>query len=111
MSILDDFPNAGYKTSTYGRSFNQKDSNKRSHSPPCPTCGSRKSIVVETRSEGEFVRRRRKCSERDSCQRWNTYESSINPKDFKAPDLTVLDKNRIIRSSEALQALVKSLNL
>ena len=111
MSIIDEFPNAGYKTSTYGRSGTHNKHPKGSLGPPCPTCGSGKSIIIETRLEKGIVRRRRKCSEYDSCVRWNTYESAINPIDFKYPELSTLDKNRIIRSSEALQALVKSLKL
>ena len=113
MSLEDEFPYAGYQRS---RSYGRGTSSTRkgpglTGGPPCPTCGSRNSTVVDSRVFDGGQRRRRKCNANSSCERWNTYETNVNPETLKKPELTVLDKNRIIRSAASLQALMKSLDL
>lgn len=113
MSLEDEFPFAGYrKSAAYGRGPRQdRKFNGSPGGPPCPTCGSRNSIVVDSRSFEGGQRRRRKCQDSEKCVRWSTYETNVDPELLKAPDLSTLDKNRILRASETLEALKKSLNL
>lgn len=113
MSLEDDFPYAGYKSSRpYGRGpSSPRKATSSIGGPPCPTCGSRNSTVVDSRVFDGGQRRRRKCNANSSCERWNTYETNLSPEELKQPELSVLDKNRIIRSAASLQALMKSLDL
>lgn len=108
MSILDEFPDNGY-----GRSFRKPAPKAKgvSSGPPCPTCGSRNTMVIDSRPIENGQRRRRRCMDLDSCARWNTWETNVDPELMKAPDLSDLNKNRVLRLMETSAALAKSLKL
>lgn len=109
MSIMDDFPNAGYARRVGGSAPGRL--NGAPGGPPCPTCGSRNSAVIDSRKIEGGQKRRRKCMERESCPRWNTYETNIDPESLKAPEISKLDQSRIIRLAEVAAALKKSLKI
>lgn len=108
MGISDDFadfdsirrrgPSKGYATGPSG-------------GPPCPTCGSRNSAVVDSRPFDGGQRRRRRCMQTDKCERWNTYETNVDPATLTKPELSKLDKSRVLRIIETADALRKSLDI
>ena len=111
MGFSDDFSDFGHGRRSYRSGPPAGRARGASGGPPCPTCGSRNNAVIDSRPFEGGQRRRRKCMEKDSCARWNTYETNTDPELLKAPDLSTLDKSRIIRLAETSAALAKSLKL
>jgi len=79
--------------------------------PPCPTCGTRNTSVIDSRPTDKGQRRRRKCNELDSCARWSTIELNGTEDDYKTPEISVADKNRVLRILEVADALRASLKI
>ena len=114
MSILDDFPDAGHSRRYLG---NRGGPMKGAPGgPPCPTCGTRNTAVVDSRPIDGGQKRRRRCLERDACPRWNTVEyngepGAVGPSTVMSQELGKLDQTRILRIIETAQALKKSLKI
>jgi hypothetical protein len=112
MSIDDQFSEFGHSRTPYKRGPAAGRANGAPGGPPCPTCGSRNSAVVDSRpTDDGGQKRRRRCMASDNCARWNTWETNVDPEFLKAPDITVLDKNRIARLAQTAVALAKSLKI
>lgn len=79
--------------------------------PPCPTCGTRNTSVIDSRPTEKGQRRRRKCNERSACPRWSTIELNGTEDDFKTPEISSADKNRVLRILEVADALRASLKI
>lgn len=107
MGITDDFPDFGHsrRGPPPGRSTGPAGG------PPCPTCGSRNNAVIDSRPFEGGQRRRRKCLATSKCERWNTWETNVDPDLLKRPDLNKMDKSRILRIIETADALRKSLGI
>lgn len=107
MSIDDQFSDFGHQRNRFSPRKGQL--NGPVGGPPCPTCGSRNTAVIDSRPMEGGQKRRRKCLESDKCGRFNTFETTIDPADFKKPDVSTLDKSRIIQISAMAEALKQSL--
>lgn len=108
MSFKDDFRDTNYSKSSHhpykGKSYGS------SGGPACPTCGGRNSTVLDSRAIPNGQRRRRDCMSGKKCPRWTTYETNFDPATL-TPDLSLADKNRILRIIEVADALRASLKI
>lgn len=107
MGISDDFSDFGHSR----RPFRPTRPVGPAGGPPCPTCGTRNTAVIDSRPTPLGQKRRRRCLEKDSCPRWNTIELNGEPDQFTKPELSTLDKSRIIRILETADALRSSLKI
>lgn len=107
MSIDDQFSEFARERRTFGPRRGQLQGPVGG--PPCPVCGSRNTAVIDSRPMEGGQKRRRKCLENDKCGRFNTFETTIDPADFKKPDVSTLDKSRIIQIVKMAEALKQSL--
>lgn len=112
MSIEDQFPGFGHPTGRGYRTGPPAGKGKGpSGGPPCPTCGTRNTSVLDSRPTETGQRRRRKCNERGSCPRWSTIELNGTEDDYKTPEISTTDKNRVLRILEVADALRASLKI